>query len=201
MFYLFANLPVPRYLMPAAIMDLPLIPIALRQREGFGRPWQTLLLSVFVFCMFVQSTNYFWYYAYRDKGKVPTQEEKVVSWLLDNNYNKGLGTFWNSAILTELSNGEIETWNIQSSNYYSDWSSFEIYEWLQVKSHRDELPKGPVFLIVNSDEIDVIYKHPHMTAVPAFSTGKYTVFTFDSTDDMFMELAGVTTPELTGSRE
>lgn len=199
-FYLFANLPVPRYLMPAAIMVLPLIPVALRQKDGFGRPWQTLLLAVFVFCMFVQSTNYFWYYAYRDKGMVPTQEEKVASWLVENNYTKGLGTFWNSAILTELSNGRIEMWNIQSDNYYSDWSSLELYEWLQVKSHRDALPTGPVFLIVNSDEIDAINKHPYMTAVPAFSTGKYTIFTFDSTDDMFMELAGVTAPELTGSR-
>ena len=102
------------------------IPVALRQKDGFGRPWQTLLLALFVFCMFVQSTNYFWYYAYRDKGTVPTQEEKVASWLVENNYSKGLGTFWNSAILTELSNGKIEMWNIQSDNYYSDWSTIGV---------------------------------------------------------------------------
>ena len=199
-FYLFANLPVPRYLMPSAIMILPLIPVSFRQKNGFGRSWRAPILICFCFCLFVQSTNYFWYYAFKDRGLKSTPEQEAAAWLQENDYSKGFATFWNSDILTELSDGDIEMWTLHNDQIRSDWSGCELYEWLQVRSHRDALPDGQVFLAVSSEECDELFSLPKMSARPAFSNEKLSIFTFDSAEDMFMQLSGSAIPELSGSR-
>lgn len=65
----------------------------------------------------------------------------AVAWLVKNGYTQGIATFWNSDIITPLSNGKIEMWT------EVDVDAPRTYEWLQVKSH-DELPKeGKIFVI------------------------------------------------------
>lgn len=65
----------------------------------------------------------------------------AVAWLVENGYTQGIATFWNSDIITPLSNGKIEMWT------EVDVDAPRTYEWLQVKSH-DELPKeGKIFVI------------------------------------------------------
>ena len=65
----------------------------------------------------------------------------AVAWLVENGYTQGIATFWNSDIITPLSNGKIEMWT------EVDVDAPRTHEWLQVKSH-DELPKeGKIFVI------------------------------------------------------
>ena len=186
-FYLFANLPVPRYLMPAAVMILPLIPIAFRQEEGFGTPWRRLILAFFCLCLFVQSTNYFWYYAFKDKGRAPTSIEQAAAWLEDNDLTEGFATFWNSDILTELSDGKIEMWTLHKEQTGSDWSECELYDWLQVKAHSSKLPEARCFLLLTEDEIGEIDAAGMIPFLPdpALQTGKYRIYVFDSAADLF----------------
>ena len=67
--------------------------------------------------------------------------QNAVAWLVKNGYSQGIATFWNSDIITPLSNGQIEMWTVD------DVDAPGINEWLQVKSH-DELPKeGKIFVI------------------------------------------------------
>ena len=198
-FYLFANLPVPRYLMPAAVMVLPLIPVALRQEDGFGRPWRALLLVCFCFCMLVQSTNYFWYYAFKDKGRVTTDIQEVAGWLQEKGYSDGFATFWNSDILTELSDGAIETWTIDDDTIESGWNSILLYEWLQLRSHSTEMPDGKVFLMLDDTEVQQSEDTLPLSE-EAFSNRKYHVFVFNSARDMVTELTGTPDIAIEGSR-
>jgi hypothetical protein len=84
-----------------------------------------------------------------------------AEWLVDNGYSKGYATFWNSNILTELSNGKIETWTIMNdSNQVTE--TLHPYEWLQASAHDTETPDGKFFFVVSEEE----YKN---NCVPAFS--------------------------------
>ncbi len=184
LFYLLANNPMPRFLMPAAVMILPLIPVALDLRGCFGRPWRVLILTAFIFCLLVQSANYAWYYAFRDRGNVPTAEEQVVSWLEEQGCSKGYATFWNGDNLTELSDGRIEMWVLTTDSVISDWSECRINEWLQVKAHMTQQPEGPVFLLLDEEEIKEAGSLPFENE-PAYSDRGYSIWLFDSTDELF----------------
>lgn len=184
LFYLLANNPMPRFLMPAAVMIFPLIPVIMNLRGCFGKPWRILILTVFVCCLLIQSVNYFWYYAFRDKGKVKTAEEQVVSWLEDNGYDQGYSTFWNGSNLTELSDGKIEIWGLTTDSVVSDWSECRINEWLQVKSHMTSQPEGTVFLLLDDQEVEEAGSLP-FEEEPAYSERGYCVWIFDSADELF----------------
>ena len=55
--------------------------------------------------------------------------QNAVAWLVENGYTQGIAGFWDSDIITALSNGQIEMWTV------GDVDEPHIYEWLQVKSH------------------------------------------------------------------
>ncbi len=71
----------------------------------------------------------------------------AVEWLEANGYRKGAATFWNSNVVTELSDGAIEMWTVQSAPL----PELDIYEWLQECSHRT-LPEGEFFLLIGRDD-------------------------------------------------
>ena len=80
----------------------------------------------------------------------PEGIDECVEWLEDNNYKSGYATFWNSNIVTEMTNGDIEMWTVE------DLQSLEIFRWLQKKSHVVDVPEGDVFILTKADEYDVL---------------------------------------------
>ncbi|MCR4902110.1 MAG: hypothetical protein K6A23_04570 [Butyrivibrio sp.] len=76
-----------------------------------------------------------------------TTIQGASNWLNQSGYTQGFGMFWESNVLTQLSNGEIEMWTV------TDLISVTPYEWLQLLSHIDNLPEGPVFLIVAKNDV------------------------------------------------
>ena len=71
---------------------------------------------------------------------------EAAEWLVENGYTKGYATFWNGNVMTELSNGVLDVY------VYDEWSDTQLYGWLQRKSHMEELPEGPVFVLVSGTE-------------------------------------------------
>ena len=70
----------------------------------------------------------------------------AVNYLEDNGYTEGYVTFWNSDIITELTNGDIEMWTVD------DIDSLHIYDWLQETDHVDNQPNKKFFIIIGLDE-------------------------------------------------
>ena len=200
MIYSFGNLPLPRYLMPAGIMVLPLIPVAFSHRHGIKAPWRNIVCILFTICLLIQSTNNFWYHAFRDKGNVKSLEEQTANWLTESGYTNGIATFWNSSTMTELSDGKIDVWTVHSDCLYSNWSTIIIHEWLQTKDHRNSLPNGPVFLLLSLEEMDLLYNHPLGTITPSYQNQKYIVYTFNSINEMTRQLGGGSVPQISGIR-
>lgn len=70
--------------------------------------------------------------------------QNVSEWLKEQDeYTKGIASFWNAPIVTELTDGKIEMWTVE------DYDAMQPYEWLQEKSHLT-FPEGKVFLLVPS---------------------------------------------------
>ena len=72
----------------------------------------------------------------------------VVSWLEEQGYEQGCATFWQANVVTELSDGAIEMWQVE------DLASLTPRPWLQKTSHA-ALPEGSVFVLAAPGEINV----------------------------------------------
>ena len=78
----------------------------------------------------------------------------AAEWLDENGYTCGYATFWQSNIVTELTNGKIEMWTMKDSALADDWKELKIYPWLQKKSHLTEKPEGRVFVLLTEEEYE-----------------------------------------------
>lgn len=77
------------------------------------------------------------------------QMVNIANWLEANGYEKGYATFWQSNVLTFLTDGKIDMWNVYG------FDSLELNKWLQKMSH-DEKPQGEkIFALIGpNDELD-----------------------------------------------
>lgn len=90
--------------------------------------------------------------------------ETICDWLVENGYTQGYATFWFANVMTELSNGTLEVWDV------TDLSRMDLHGWLQSASHVTP-PEGEVFLIADPsvridelpyrDLVDVVYEDDH----------------------------------------
>lgn len=71
---------------------------------------------------------------------------EVAAFVQENGYTEGVGSFWVSNLITELSDGNVEMWSIDEPE------NFEVYPWLQVTSHSEGLPSGRYFVISEESE-------------------------------------------------
>ncbi|MBE5847942.1 MAG: hypothetical protein E7300_09735 [Lachnospiraceae bacterium] len=114
-------------------------------------------------------------YAWNDLAIKP-----VVTWLQEHHYAQGMATFWNSNVITELSNGHIEMWTIRD-----DYEYFEApYKWLQHVSHGNERPQGHFFIIVSIKEYDRFFaSNPAVSAHIVYEDEEYRVLNFKDWTD------------------
>lgn len=83
--------------------------------------------------------------------------QQVTVALEEQGYQNGYATFWNANILTELSDGAIDVWCVESFDESTTLSP-DIYQWLQVRTHQNTLPVGRTFLVWSADEYAVYGK-------------------------------------------
>lgn len=187
-FYLLANNPMPRYLMPAVVMTFPVIGMGLKYLPEQNGVWSKIGIAVLIFCVLGQSTNYMYYHAFKDHGTLLTAEEKVAYWLADHGYRNGYATFWNANNMVELTDGKLEMWGIETEQGEILWYELENSHWLQVKAHDTRMPDGKVFLLLNQEE-----KNEGNDAKTSlvdqrrlvYQEDGYYVYTFDSADEMY----------------
>lgn len=75
----------------------------------------------------------------------------ISKWLVENGYTEGYATYWNSNVLTALSNGKLEMWTVWNLNDRS------IQAWLQKKDHLNPPTAKKVFAVVGPyDEVDFL---------------------------------------------
>lgn len=71
---------------------------------------------------------------------------ELTDFLLENDLTEGYASFWNSAVLREMSSGRIQTWTL-----YNVSDNAVIYDWMQEKEKKETAPEGRCFLILNEE--------------------------------------------------
>lgn len=105
----------------------------------------------------------------------------VINWLEENGYDRGVATFWNSNVTTELSDGRIEMWTVRNIE------KMNIYEWLQETSH-SELPDGNIFVLINKKEYETL--GPEIEDYIVYQCPDFTVLAFGENTDYASIITG-----------
>lgn len=95
----------------------------------------------------------------------------MLQWVIDNDYNQVIAPFWDSNILTELTNGKIETWTV--------FKDLEIDRWLQVTAHDGTWPEGRVAVILEKAELTDLYDEAEMANYLVYEDDDFLVYDFD----------------------
>jgi hypothetical protein len=106
-----------------------------------------------------------------------------IAYLEENNLRFGLATFWNANVLTELTNGRIETLGLHSENIRTP-------NWLRVIAYENpDYHKGETFLLLTKDEVRQDEKFAQYK--PDYEDYNFVIFRYSSAaaafDDVFVD--------------
>ena len=104
--------------------------------------------------------------------------DAAADWLVDNGYTEGYATFWNGNAMTELTNGKLDVWTLQSLD--EDY----VPNWLQRKDHLTTDPQHP-FLLIDTEtdgpaESAGLVQNGECTEV--YNDGRFVIYDFASAD-------------------
>ena len=97
---------------------------------------------------------------------------EVADWLHEQGYTRGYATFWQANVITELTDGAIEMWQVE------DLASLAMRPWLQKTSHASP-PEGRTFVLARPGEIDQSLPWAGQAAVVYSDEAGWVVFELD----------------------
>lgn len=141
------------HMVPVAVLFIPATALSLRERKPASLSRRILSIGL-ASCVFLSGiTGYFEFQNWPRRKDLRTNCEfaQIAATLEEQDYTNGYATFWHANILTELSDGAIEVWCV---NTFSEETPREpqLFEWLQKTSHVTERPSGKVFMVLTMEE-------------------------------------------------
>lgn len=138
---------VDRYFIPIAIFFLLVLAIYMeREALVFDRVAVCFLLGV---CLSLAGVKTYFSFLTNDKN---ASRYEMAAYLVEEGYTFGYASYWNSNIMTELSDGALEMANLWSLESLGD------FKWSSKMSSYEE-KEGKVFLIAGTDEIAALQHH------------------------------------------
>ncbi len=160
---------VDRYFIPIVIFFLLVLAIYMEwERLVFDRVVVCLILGVSLALAGVKT-----YYSFVSNNKNADRYE-MAEYLVEEGYTFGYASYWNSNIMTEVSDGALEMANLWSLESLGD------FKWSSKMSGYD--PKeGKIFLIAENDELEALKEHGMLEQQKIiFENESYCVLHFDS---------------------
>lgn len=165
------------YWIPILPFALLVIGIALRVLERYSAHLSVLLCCVYAVVIILcgSSTMKNPYISW-----VPSNAASitpVTEWLRENNYTQGMSTFWESGIVTELSDGTIDMWTV------NEFEELSINPWLTEVKHTIDYPEGEFFILTYlTDATARLTQH---NANIVYEDAIYRVYAFDDISEYF----------------
>ena len=168
-----------RFLLPSLLYFPCILQIGL---EGITLRWRNFACVALTICIVTNSTCVLFKMDLRGTSSI----EEVAVWLVDNGYTKGFATFWNSNIVTALSDGKVEMWTVAPS-WMPEWSELTLYPWLQEKDHLENIPEEKIFLLLTSfeDGADLPFSQGDREV---YRCNDYTVYEYENAEKMYRTL-------------
>ncbi len=109
--------------------------------------------------------------------RAPEGIEAVADWLEESSCHQGCATFWNANVMTELTDGKLDVWDI-------DAETLTTHTWLQKTAH-DTPPQGTFFLLIDRDESEYFRYLEESGREPVYVDGYgWQIYLFDSWDEL-----------------
>lgn len=163
---------VDRYFIPIAIFFLITLLIYMEwEKVKFDRLVVGILL---IACLLLAGAKTYYSFATNDKNET---RYEMAEYLVEEGYTFGYASYWNSNIMTELTDGALEMANLWSIDSMGD------FKWSSKVSTYDN-KEGKVFLIVAKDEINELESYGMLDKQPVtFENEDYLVLHFDSQEE------------------
>lgn len=130
-----------RYLLPLAILFVPLLEIANADCAPVRRPDARLLTGCLAAVLLLRAGL-----DYRQAAVAVNPNRGAAEFLAENGYENGYASFWDGNIMTELTDGKVQVWTLTPN------SVPELRAWLQPVSHLEAPPQGKVFFVISKWE-------------------------------------------------
>lgn len=189
MIYLFTDMFYEdRYTLPFIVFLLPIMCFSL-SNHGWIKPVKIAFISALSIMIFAASLCVYKAYWFTDKT---AEHREIVNFLLENDYNNGYSTYWNANLITELSNGKIDSY-VWTSSIENIADVDDLYRWLQVKSHKDNPPTDKVFIVLSKEEYDNSILRRYIGANQLiYLTSNYYVLGFNNYESLITILSNYT---------
>ena len=119
-----------------------------------------------------------------EKTKMVSSLQDCAKFISDNNYDYGITTFWEAAVITELTDG-IPVSNVGFAEDAIMWNN-----WLTLESIRHQHYEKAFLMIINSDRSLLDKFEGPFSLVRAFEGKYYTVYTVDDADSLISFIDG-----------
>ncbi len=141
------------HMIPVAVLFIPAVALVFREAniKPVVRRMICIGLSLGLLLTGLLGYSEFERWPYRTGEEANETFKQIATVLEEKGYRNGYATYWNANVLTELSDGEIDVWNVERFEEQTI-ARPELYKWLQVKTHDTTLPTGKVFLVWTAKE-------------------------------------------------
>jgi ABC-type dipeptide/oligopeptide/nickel transport system ATPase subunit len=130
-----------RYLLPLAILFVPLLEIMLADCTPRYRPDACGLTALLAAILLLRAGT-----DYRAAAVATNPNQGAAQFLVQNGYRDGYASFWDGNVMTELTDGTLNVWTLTPN------SVPELRPWLQVTSHLQTPPQGKIFFVISKWE-------------------------------------------------
>lgn len=130
-----------RYLLPLAILFVPLLEIMLADCPPRHRPDACGLTALLAAILLLRAGT-----DYRTAAVATNPNQGAAQFLVQNGYRDGYASFWDGNVMTELTDGTLNVWTLTPN------SVPELRPWLQVTSHLQTPPQRKIFFVISKWE-------------------------------------------------
>ena len=141
------------HMVPMAVLWIPAVALILHDEARLPNFRRVLCIGLSLCFLFVGILGYSQFGNWPNRKGFRTNDayQTITAVLEQQGYRNGYATFWNANILTELSDGAIDVWCVDTFDQNTAQSP-DLYRWLQVKTHENALPTDRTFLVWTAQE-------------------------------------------------
>ena len=148
--------------------------------------YKIVIIITLLFLMSARSLFAYKKIVKRDKNNDLIQ---IAEFVKKENYREGYASFWNSNILTELTNGNIDMYSWTGTGDGSVFAQVknvdDLLMWLQKTSHASKKPQGKLLVVFDDREIPYCnWKNRLYDKHIILKTNRYTVYGYNSYEEM-----------------
>lgn len=141
------------HMVPIAVLFIPGVAVVFSELQIKPLLRRVLFVGLGGCLLFIGIQGYFSFGSWSLREGIRTDDAycRIADTLEERGYRNGYASFWSANILTELSDGEIDVWCVDSFDATTTQHP-DVYKWLQVKSHDTERQSGKSFVIWNAED-------------------------------------------------